>query len=162
MAKYRIVVASHIPTPAERVYAIIADYRDGHPHILPKPYFVSLSVDQGGVGAGTVITFQMRVMGQLRTFHAAITEPEPGRVVETDLYVGTVTTFTVEPRDGGQHAHVTITTDLRVRDGVLGGLEGWLTARCSAPSTSRNWINSPPLRIGASDHDAFDRISQGH
>jgi len=43
-------------------------------------------VEEGGIGAGTVIRFQMRILGRLRTFHAAITEPEPGGVlVETDL-----------------------------------------------------------------------------
>jgi hypothetical protein len=31
-----ISAASLIPAPPERVYATIADYRNGHPHILPN------------------------------------------------------------------------------------------------------------------------------
>ena len=53
----------------------------GHPQILPKPPFVSLEVEKGGIGAGTVIRIAMRVLGRLQTFGAVITEPEPGRVL---------------------------------------------------------------------------------
>ena len=38
---------------------------------------------------------------------------------------GYVTTFTVEPRAEGQHAYVTITTEMTRRAGVLGTLERW-------------------------------------
>ena len=56
-------------------------------------------MEQGGIGAGTVIRFQMSALGQKRTLRAEITEPEPGRVlVETYLDSnGAVTTFTVDP-----------------------------------------------------------------
>ena len=134
MAQQRITASSLIQAPARQVYAIIADYRNGHPRILPKPYFVALSVEEGGIGAGTVVTFQMKVAGSLRTFHSVITEPEPGRVlVETDSSAGTVTTFTVDPRDNGQQAHVTITTDTEVRDGVFGKMQGWMPERLLRP-----------------------------
>lgn len=134
MASHRVSVSRVIQAPAEQIYALIADYRTGHPRILPKPPFVSLTVEQGGVGAGTVITFQMRLMGRVRTFRAAITEPEPGRrLVETDLDSGAVTTFTVEPQANGSQAVVTITTETPVREGVAGAVEGWLTTRLLRP-----------------------------
>jgi hypothetical protein len=134
MPEHTISAAALIPAPAQQVYGIIADYRDGHPHILPKPHFVSLVVEQGGVGAGTVIRFQMRLMGRLQTFRATITEPEPGRVlVETDMQTGAITTFTVEPRADAQQAAVTITTITSVRDGLLGRLEAWLATRLLRP-----------------------------
>ncbi len=134
MAQHRISASALIPAPAEKVYAIIADYQNGHPAILPKPPFVSLTVEKGGVGSGTEITFQMRLMGKLQTFRAVITEPEPGRVLaESDLDTGTVTTFTVEPRDNGNSAYVTISTETKVRDGVLGGLEEWMATRLLHP-----------------------------
>jgi hypothetical protein len=92
------------------------------------------SVEQGGVGAGTIINFQMRLMGRLQTFRSGITEPEPGRVLaETDLNTGPVTTFTVEPREGGRQAYVTITTTTKVCDGILGSVEGWLTTQLLHP-----------------------------
>ena len=122
--KTRVEASAIIKAPARQVYTVIADYHNGHPHILPAPYFSDLRVEQGGIGAGTVIGFQMRVLGKTRTFRAAITEPEPGRVlVETNLPSGAITTFTVDPRFGGQHVQVTIATELAASN----GLEGFVT-----------------------------------
>lgn len=127
MKTLRVTASAIIEAPAERVYAIIADYRNGHPRILPKPYFLSLEVEQRGIGAGTVIRFQMRVLGKTQTSRATITEPEPGRVlVETNEPSGVVTTFLVEPREEGRHAEVTFRTDLPTRGGVFGPLERFL------------------------------------
>ena len=134
MAQHTVTAAALIPAPPQQVYAIIADYRDGHPQILPKPHFVSLEVEEGGVGTGTVIRFQMRLMGRLQTFRATVAEPEPGRVlVETDTQTGATTTFTVEPRDDGRQAAVTIATTTPVREGFLGRVEAWMTTRLLRP-----------------------------
>ena len=115
MALHRVSASAVVKAPAEQVYGIIADYRDGHPRIIPRPPFQSLDVEEGGFGAGTVIRFQMRMLGRTQTVRAAITEPEPGRVlVETCQQEGIVTTFVVEPCDEGRHAHVTITTELPI------------------------------------------------
>jgi hypothetical protein len=35
-----------IQASAERVYSIIAEYREGHPRIVPPKYFTSLEVEQ--------------------------------------------------------------------------------------------------------------------
>src|SRR5262245_23527546 len=130
MAKHTISAEAEIPAPPDQVYAIIADYRDGHPHILPKPHFASLTVEQGGVGAGTLIRFQLQLLGRTQTFRAAVTEPVPGHVLlETDIHTGATTSFAVEPRGDAQHTAVTITTTTTVRDGRLGKLEAWLTTR---------------------------------
>ena len=116
-----------VPAPAERVYGLIADYRNGHPRIVPKQ-FSNLVVEQGGVGAGTVFRFQMRLLGITQSFRAAITEPDPGRVlVETDLDAnGAVTTFRVEPEKEAQ-SRVTITTELPIHGGLIGAIERWVT-----------------------------------
>jgi hypothetical protein len=123
-----------VPAPPSRVYSIIADYRSGHPKILP-PKFSDMVVEQGGVGAGTVVRFKLRVFGRRQAFRAAITEPEPGRVlVETDLDSnGAVTSFTVEPDTGGQKSRVTIATQLLVRGGLLGRIERFLMTRLLRP-----------------------------
>jgi hypothetical protein len=134
MALHTLSVSALIEHPADLLYKIIADYRDGHPHIIPKPPFVSLKVEEGGVGAGTVIYVEMRLLGKLQNFRAHVTEPEPGRVlVETDPNSGLVTTFIVEPRKGGQQAYVTITTQVKVRDGVLGKLQGFVSTKLLHP-----------------------------
>jgi Polyketide cyclase / dehydrase and lipid transport len=131
----RVVSASmHISAPPSLVYTIIADYHNGHPRILPRPPFVSLVVEEGGIGAGTRISVQMRLMGRVRTFLAAITEPEPGWVLrETIFDTGVVTSFTVEPLEGGRQSHVTISTEMEVHSGVVGKVQGWLIGRLFRP-----------------------------
>jgi hypothetical protein len=134
MTLHQITAEAVVDAPAEVAYAIIADYRDGHPRIIPRPPFVSLEVEQGGTGAGTVIRFQMRIFGRTRTFRAAITEPEPGRVLaETDLDTGAVTTFTVVPIEDGRKSRVTITTRLETRGGPLGRVERFVATRLLRP-----------------------------
>jgi hypothetical protein len=138
MPRHQVSAEAVVDAPAGRAYAVIADYRDGHPHILPRPPFVSLDVEQGGTGAGTVIRFQMRILGRVRTFRAAITEPEPGRVLaETDLDTGTLTTFTVVPVEDGRKSRVIITTDIGIRGGLLGRLERLLVTRLLRPVYQR-------------------------
>ena len=107
-----------------RVYRVIADYRNGHPRILPGE-FRELTVEQGGIGEGTVIAFAMKVFGRVRRSRAAITEPEPGRVlVETALDgSGVVTTFTVNAVRGG--SEVTIATVLPGTNWIEGKVAAW-------------------------------------
>jgi hypothetical protein len=124
-----IAASGVVRADAARVWAILADYREGHPRILPRPPFTGLEVERGGVGAGTIIRYGLRVPGGgTRTARAEVTEPEPGRVLaETDLANGTRTTFTVEP--AGAECRVTIATTLPGRRGVLGWLEYAFAAR---------------------------------
>lgn len=132
--KHFITASAVIPARRERVYSILANYKDGHPRILPHQ-FRELIVEQGGTGAGTVIRFQMSVFGKTQTFRAAITEPEPGRVlVETGLDAnGAVTTFIVDPGTAPADSRVTISTELAVRSGFTGFLEKRLSTLLLRP-----------------------------
>ena len=119
--KTQVTASAEIDAPAQRVYSILADYREGQPRILPKEYFPFLQVEQGGIGAGTRLHFQMRVLGTTRTFRATVTEPEPGHVLvetnqpeEADPTSASVTTFTVTPVAESQRTQVTIATELAV------------------------------------------------
>lgn len=127
--KHVISASAIIPARRERVYSLIANYNDGHQRILPKQ-FSGLTVEQGGVGAGTVIRFSMNLLGRKQSFRAAVTEPEPGRVlVETNLDSnGAVTTFTVNPGSAPADSHVTISTELPVSPGFRGFLERKLSS----------------------------------
>ncbi len=128
METYQVSASAVIKAPAEQVYAILADYHNGHPHILPKQYFPSLEVEEGGVGAGTRIRFQMRAFGQTQTAHANITEPEPGRVlVETIPESDIITTFTVLPTSDGQHANTTISSQIKDPQGLLAAVQRFVT-----------------------------------
>jgi Polyketide cyclase / dehydrase and lipid transport len=133
MPRHQVSATGVVRAAPARVYAILADYRDGHPHVLPRPPFGDLIVEEGGVGAGTVIRFDMRVLGRTRRARGVVTEPEPGRVLAETYEDGTVTTFTVEPCDEGRHARVTIATDLQTRGWLLGMIERWLVTRLLRP-----------------------------
>jgi hypothetical protein len=122
--KHFITASAIIPARRERVYSLIANYLDGHPRILPKQ-FSNLMVEQGGVGAGTVIRFQMSLLGKKQSFRAAITEPDPGRVIVETYLDGkdSVTTFTVDPGTAPADSRVTISTELPVKAGFAGTIE---------------------------------------
>src|SRR5262245_12972756 len=123
-----VSATARINAPPERLYRLIADYHHGHPRILP-PQLRNLIVEQGGSGAGTVFTCEMRAFGTTRKFRAAVTEPHPGRVLVETLDDGkTVTTFTVEPADDGRAADVTINTRTMPRSGILGIVERILSS----------------------------------
>ena len=142
MATEKLSASALIEVPAQKVYEIIADYNNGHPRILPKPPFVALRVEEGGTGAGSMILIEMRVLGQIQTIRSVVTEPEPGRVLVETNDNGYVTTFTVEPRAEGQHAHVTIETDMSGgRGGLLGVFERWFVARLMRPAFARELEN---------------------
>jgi len=147
--KYVISASAVVPARRERVYSLIANYNDGHPRILPKQ-FSNLTVEQGGVGAGTVIRFQMSVLGKKQTLRAAITEPEPGRVLVETYLDGkdTVTTFTVNPGTAPADSHVTISTELPVRSGFLGVLERKLSALLLRPIYSKELQNLARVATG--------------
>lgn len=119
-----ITLTRILPAPPSRVYGVLADYREHHPRILPKPEFESLVVERGGAGAGTVVRVTMRVMGARSSSRLVVTEPEPGRVLrEAEEGGAFVTTFTVEPADGGARCRVTIATEWARRPGLRGLVE---------------------------------------
>lgn len=118
-----------IHAPAARVYSIIADYRVHHPRIVPPEYFRTVEVEAGGVGAGTRVRVETRVLGRTQQFVHHIREPEPGRILEeVDASGFSVTRFTVEPAEQGTSSRVTIETTFRVRSGPLGVIERAVTA----------------------------------
>lgn len=127
MAMVRAEATADVGAPADVVYAILADYDEGHPAVLPPEHFTGLEVERGGRGAGTVIRFGVRAMGRVRESRAEISEPEPGRLLrETALDDprGLVTEFLVEPV-GAARARVTISTAWTAR-GLGSILEGLL------------------------------------
>jgi hypothetical protein len=121
---FSVQASAEIGAPAAGVYRLIADYHHGHTRIVPPKYFSDLRVESGsGWGAGTVITYRMRALGSTTHARAAVTEPEPGRVlVETDEQNHTVTTFVVDPL-GVARSRLTISTALPTHSGIRGWLE---------------------------------------
>jgi len=98
---YQIIEASRrIDAPAETAYAIIANYHEHHPKILP-PQFGAFEVLEGGIGEGTVIRFSMTIKGRKNFGTMHVSEPEPGRLlVESNPESGLVTESSVAPLSG--------------------------------------------------------------
>lgn len=119
-------LAAVLDARPEDVYATIADYRHGHPNILPKRNLYDLKVEQGGYGAGTTIRFKSRLLGVEESFYQRVSEPAPGRVLmeqDIDSPRNEVTTFTVLPIEQGRKAQVEIATTMNASAGVAGVVE---------------------------------------
>ncbi len=126
MQRISIKAAAVLNAHPDDVYATIADYRQGHPSILPKENLYDLQVEQGGYGAGTVIRFKSRVLGAERSFYQRVSEPQPGRVLieqDIDSIYNLVTTFTVTPVEQGQKSHVEISDTENPGPGFMGFIE---------------------------------------
>jgi hypothetical protein len=131
MSELNVTVSAMINGAAEKVYTVLADYVNHHPHILP-PAFTRLEVEEGGIGEGTVWRAGFKMLGQERPMRMRVTEPEPGRVlVETDVDTGLVTKFIVEPR-GENQSEVTFDTTMSPGSGI----QGWI-ARLIVPGNLR-------------------------
>ena len=127
--QFRVSVSGRIGAPPVQVYAVIADYKEHHPRIVPPEYFRRLDVLEGGVGAGTRTQIEMRVLGVTRVFEQVVTEPQPGRVLmETNQDGSAVTTFTVQPAGTYAATQLTITTDITTRPGFAGFVERLVTS----------------------------------
>ncbi len=147
MSKIHIAAERPVDAPAGRVYGFLADYQEHHPRFLP-PAFSDFRVEQGGVGAGTVVRFNLAVGGRKRESCQRVEEPIPGRVLtESDLDTGAVTTFMVTPE--GDRSRVRIET---AYDGA-GGMSGFVE-RLLAPRLLRRLYSDELTRLDryARDH----------
>src|SRR5450755_223967 len=123
MGQIKVKADSVLDAPSADVYATIADYRQGHPAILPQENFYDLQVEHGGYGDGTIIRFKTKILGVVRDMYQRVSELEPGRVlVEQDIDIPQklATTFTVTPLDNGKRSHVEISTTLNASPGLTG------------------------------------------
>jgi hypothetical protein len=118
-----------IGAPAELTYALIAD--DAHHQKFLPEAFSNFTVLSGGVGAGTVHSFDIAAGGRVRNYVMDVSEPEPGRVLmERDRSSSLVTTFTVTP--DGAACRVRISTTWQGAGGIGGFFE-----RTFAPKVMR-------------------------
>jgi hypothetical protein len=126
MGQIMVKTSAVLSARSEDVYTTIADYRRGHPNILPKENLYDLQVEQGGYGAGTVHRFKARILGVEQSFYQIVSEPEPGRVLverDIDSVQNVATTFTVMPVEEGQKSEVEISTTMNASPGIRGFFE---------------------------------------
>jgi Polyketide cyclase / dehydrase and lipid transport len=134
MPLHRVAASRIIDASPERLYDLLADYREGHPRILPSPQFGPLKIVEGGRGQGTIFEVEMRLLGRRRSRRGIVSEPVPGRQL-VECYAGepTVTSFIIEPMFSGDHARVTISTETDVHGGLRGALERRIATRLLRP-----------------------------
>jgi hypothetical protein len=126
MGQVNVKATQVLDARPEDVYATIADYRKGHPSILPKENLYDLQVEEGGYGAGTIIRFKSRVMGVEQSFYQRVSEPEQGRVIveqDIDTKQNFATTFKVIPVEEGKKSQVEISTTMNASPGIRGFAE---------------------------------------
>jgi uncharacterized protein YndB with AHSA1/START domain len=131
MPRQRLTATTTIDAPPALVYQVFADYRQHHPRILPAA-FSNFAIQEGGVGAGTKFTFDLRVLGRVKHYAGVAVEPEPGRLlVEKYPAEDSETSFLVEPAGSG--SRVTIATEFNGKGGFAGTVERWLAGRILLP-----------------------------
>ena len=133
MASNIFSVSKKIDSSADVVYSIIADYNNAHPKILPKPPFISLKVEGGGIGAGTEMLVQIKMFGKVQTYRAVVTEPAPGKTLVETTDTGYITTFSVQSENNGNSCLVTFTTELAHYSGLKKKFEFWVTSKLLQP-----------------------------
>ncbi|GAB3009378.1 SRPBCC family protein [Amycolatopsis acidiphila] len=121
MAQVTATAERTIDAPAEKVRELVADYAGVRPRILTEQYR-DYEVTEGGKGAGTKAKWKLQATSKrVRDVAATVTEPEPGKLVETDANSSMVTTWTV--REAGNGSVVRIETTWQGAGGIGGFFE---------------------------------------
>jgi len=114
--------SAKIHTPSQTLYQFIADYKYGHPSILPEKHFSDFAVEKGGYGKDTVVCFRFTLAGNSRKMRVIVDEPIPGKLItETELETGILTSFLFEPV-GDDMTILKITSEWK-KEGFMGLIE---------------------------------------
>jgi uncharacterized protein YndB with AHSA1/START domain len=119
MGTIHVAAERVIPASPATAYGYLADMHE-HERFLP-PAFSKFAVEQGRVGAGSVVAFTVTAGGRSRPYRMTVSEPAPGMLVETDANSSLVTTFTVTAH--GEDALVKIATTWQGAGGIGGFFE---------------------------------------
>jgi hypothetical protein len=116
--KERIVNAA-----PESVYAVLSDYKKQRPQML-TPNFLNYTVEKGGKGDGTVVSYRLRAANRERPYEMKVSEPVKGEVItESDSGSSLVTTWALSPLNGGQRTKVRVSSEWEGGTGVRGFFE---------------------------------------
>ena len=109
-----------VPAPPARVHAALADY-SGRARILPGSY-LDWTVEEGGQGAGTVVSYRLRAGRRARRYRMEVAEPTPGvTLVERDRDSSLVTTWILNPTASATATQLRLST-IWEGGGGIGGL----------------------------------------
>ena len=138
MARVTSTAARVIAAPVATVRAALADYEQVRPRILTAE-FSNYGVESGGHGAGTRAHWQLAATKKrVRDCLVEVDEPSDGSIVERDANSSMITTWTVEPAEGGG-SRVRTTTTWKARAGSAGSSSGRSRRRALRGSTTGCW-----------------------
>ncbi|GER88774.1 polyketide cyclase [Dictyobacter vulcani] len=107
----------------EEIYAILTDYKVQRPKLL-TPNFVDYTVEKGGKGSGTVISYLLRAANRERNYRMRVDETVRGSTItESDANSSLTTTWALAPLDGGSRTRVRVTSEWDGATGVKGFFE---------------------------------------
>ncbi|MFF4650099.1 SRPBCC family protein [Streptomyces sp. NPDC001380] len=122
MSQVYAVTERVVEASPERVYEALADYGQVRPRLLPAQYS-EYEVRRGGTGAGTQVHWRLQATEKrVRDCLLTVSEPSPGRLVETDANSSMVVTWTVTPAGEGR-AKVVVETTWQGAGGIGGFFE---------------------------------------
>ena len=149
MATLHTAAEAVIDAPASTVLAVLRDFNGRHREILP-PAFSNLVVEEGGVGAGTVMSFDLTLGGRTQRATSRVEEPGDGVIEEHVVGRDMVTTFTVRP--DGDRTTARIETRWQPAGGLAGFSNGSPRRGCfgrstgtSLPASTRLPLQSTPI-----------------
>lgn len=107
----------------EKVFSILSDYKEQRPKLL-TPNFVNYTVEKGGKGSGTIISYLLRAANRERTYRMRVEELVRGSVLtESDTNSSLITTWSLLPVNGGSKTRVRVTSEWDGASGVKGFFE---------------------------------------
>ena len=122
MAHIHVQAEQTVNASPEEVYAFLKDYTK-RPQILTENY-LNYKVEEGGIGAGTVVTYRLHAANRERGYRIQVSDPGTGKTLqESDAGSSLVTTWTMTPEAGSQKTRVQVTSDWEGGKGVGGFFE---------------------------------------
>jgi uncharacterized protein YndB with AHSA1/START domain len=105
-----------VDAPMEQVWRLLRDYRAARARMFGEP-FAEYELHHGGVGAGTVIGYRLRLGHHERALVLTVDEPTPGRQLrDREHHGGLLVTWTLTPGGDGERALVRVAAELRDPD----------------------------------------------
>lgn len=123
MARVFAKAEKTIPAAPREVFAFLSDYGDSRQRILTA-HFTDFTVEEGGQGAGTVVSYRLRAGQRERFYRMRVEVPVDGEVLrEVDTESSLVNTWSLTAIAGGAQTHVTLSSEWQGTGGIRGFFE---------------------------------------
>lgn len=118
--RIEVRASKRFAAPPEAVRSLAADYRRRGP-LLPAQY-LDWTVESGGTGPGTVVTYRFQAGSRVRPYRLVVEEEADGSLVERDNSSSFVNRWSFRP-DGSGGTEVTLESSWTGGSGIGGFFE---------------------------------------